>query len=110
MIIQFSSDSSAIIRHEHLIGKICKLSERGVQLEYEYEKIFGIGNGDHARLNHFLCHMGGRYEMSLMFIGEQPYIKNGVVWYCVKEIGEGVLGDWYWYTLNQLVICEEKIK
>ena len=96
--------------HTHLIGKICKLTEFGLELEKEYEQIFGFGNYESAKTIHLYCYIGGRYEMSLMFIDEKPHIVNGIIWYCVKEIGVGVMGDWHWYTLNQLIICNEENK
>ena len=74
--------------HTHLVGKICKLTEFGVELEKEYVELFGIGNVYKAMSIYYFCHMGGKYEMSLIFINEKPYSKNGVTWYCVKEIGK----------------------
>lgn len=94
--------------HTHLIGKICKPTEFGVELEKEYEEIYKFGNWQKANQIYFFCHMGGRFEMSLMFIDQKPEVYNGIVWYCVKEIGVGVSGDWHWYTLNQLMICNEE--
>lgn len=94
--------------HTHLVGKICKLTEFGVALEKEYEENFKIGNWNKALQTYHFCHMGGKYEMSLMFIDQKPYPINGVLFYCVKEVGVGVMGDWHWYSLNQLMICEER--
>lgn len=91
--------------HSHLVGKIAKLTERGLILEKEYEELFGIGNYGKSQLIHYYCNCGGRYEISLMFIDEKPVKRNGVTWFCVKEIGTGVSGDWHYYTLNQLMIC-----
>lgn len=92
--------------HTHLIGKICKLTEFGVELEKEYEQLFKRGNSQSAMQIFYFCHRGGRYEMSLMFIDQPPFTKDNNTWYCVKEVGVGVMGDWHWYTLNQLMICE----
>lgn len=92
--------------HTHLIGQIAKLTEFGMELEKEYEDVFGFGNYSSARQIHYFCYMGGKYEMSLMFIDEPPTTHNGETWYCLKEVGVGVMGDWHWYTLNQLMICE----
>ncbi len=91
--------------HTDLIGKICKLTSFGVELEREYEQLFGIGNYNQAEMIYGYCHRGGKHEMSLMFIDEPPVRRNGVIWFCVKETGVGVSGDWLWYTLDQLMIC-----
>lgn len=93
--------------YDYLVGRIAKVTALGVVLEKEYEALFGFGNWQKAEFNHWACHMGGRYEMSLMFIDEEPHEVKGIVWYCLKEVGIGVSGDWHWYTLNQLMICEE---
>ena len=93
--------------HTHLIGKICKLTELGVQLEKEYQEMFGVGSWITAKELFGYCYSGNKYELSLMFIDEKPIRKHGLVWYCVKEIGVGVSGDWHWFTLNQLIICDE---
>jgi hypothetical protein len=92
--------------HTDMIGKIAKLTERGVLLEKEYVDLFGIGNEIFAKLLHQYCYEGGKYEISFMFIDEPPFKKNGVTWFCLKEVGMGVSGDWYWFTLNQLMICQ----
>lgn len=92
--------------HTHFIGKIAKLTEKGLELENDYEKLFGIGNYGKSHIIHYYCHCGGRYEMSLMFIDEKPIKINGATWFCVKEIGVGVSGDYHYYTLDQLKISE----
>lgn len=91
-----------------LLGCIAKLTEFGVELEKEYEKTFGIGSYNRAFRIWYYCHLEGRYQMSLMFIDQQPYVKNGVKFYCLKEVGVGVMGDWHWFSLNQLIVCNEK--
>ena len=95
-----------IDEHTDLIGKIAKLSEFGVELEKEYEELFNVGNYCNAKDIYFYCHRGGRYEMSLIFIDEPPIKHNGITWFCLKEVGVGVNGDWHWFTLNQLIICD----
>jgi hypothetical protein len=42
-----------------------------------------------------------------MFIDEKPIKRNGVIWYCLKEVGKYSTGDYYWFTLNQVLICSE---
>lgn len=94
--------------HTDLIGKICKPTLFGLELEKEYENLIGFGNSNkYARLYDY-CTCGGKYELSLMFINERPFVKYNTVWYCLKEIGVSCNGDWHWLTLNQLVVCEEK--
>jgi hypothetical protein len=93
--------------HKELIGKICKLTAFGVQLELEYEKEFGIGNHSNAKRLFDYCHSENQYEISLMFIDERPMKLNGMVFYCLKEIGKGSTGDWHWFTLNQIMLCNE---
>lgn len=92
--------------HTQFIGKICKLTEFGVCLEVEYEKLFGIGSEYTANRTFYYCHLGGRYEMSLMFIDEPPIKKESMTWFCLKEIGVGVSGDYHWHTLDQIIICK----
>jgi hypothetical protein len=93
--------------HTELIGKICKLTSFGVELEKEYEQVFGVGNYHSAQTLFEYCHCGNKYELSLMFIDEKPIKRNGVVWYCLKEIGKYSTGDYYWVTLCQVMICSE---
>lgn len=92
---------------DSLVGRIAKLTERGVLLAKEYEELLGIGSEGSARKIHEYCHMGGQYEMSLIFINEPPFIAKGVTFYFLKEIGKGVGGDWHLYSLNQLIFCNE---
>lgn len=92
--------------HTPLIGKIAKLTSFGVQLEKEYEKLLEIGNSHIAKRIHYYNHCGGRYETKLIFIDEPPFEYAGVKFYCLKEIGTGANGDWYWFSMNQLIICE----
>jgi hypothetical protein len=92
--------------HTDLIGKIAKLTDFGVEIEKQYQETFKIGNYSKAqRINHY-CYLGNKYEMSLIFINEKPIKRNGVIWFCLKEIGFGVSGDLHWFTLNQLMISE----
>lgn len=91
--------------HTHLIGKLCKLTEMGLELEKEYEKLFHMGNYERAR-TFYMYHEKGPYQVLFMFIDEPPYNRDGLTWYCVKEVGKGCMGDYHWYTLDQLMICD----
>ncbi len=95
------------VPHKSLIGRIAKVTERGILLAKEYEELLGIGSENSTKKIYEYCHMGGQYEMSLIFINEAPFRIHGVTFYCLKEIGKGVGGDWHWYSLNQLVFCNE---
>lgn len=88
------------------IGKICKITAFGVELEKEYEQLFGIGNYNSALLLFEYCYCNNNSELNLMFIDEVPITRNGVTWYCMKEVGKYASGDYYWYTLNQVMICK----
>lgn len=92
--------------HTHLIGKVAKTNHLAVYLEREYVAAFGIGNVDTTESCHYYCHCGGRYEMSLVFIDQPVFRNSSLTWYCLKEIGTGVNGDWHWFTLDQLFISE----
>lgn len=92
--------------HTSLIGKIAKLTEMGVILEKEYEELFQIGNYGKAQIINHYCYTDTRYEMHLCFVDEKPIKRNGVTWFCVREIGTGTSGDLHYFTLNQLMICE----
>ncbi len=92
--------------HTDLIGKICKLTRFGVQLEYQYERELCVGDWYRAERLRYYCGLRNEHEISLMFIDEKPHTQNGVTWFCVKEVGQDVNGDWHWFTLNQLIICE----
>ena len=87
------------------IGKIAKLTEFGVLLSKEYEAIFHFGNPLVDESVNYYCHCGGRYEISLMFVDEAPEKRNELTWWCLKEIGIGASGDYHWYTLDQLIMC-----
>lgn len=96
----------AVQDHSYLIGKIAKTSPLAVELEVEYERLFEVGNVNQIQMIDYYCHCGGRYELSLIFLDEPVYKKKGMTWYCLKDIGTGASGDWYWLTLDQLIICE----
>lgn len=91
--------------HNSLIGKVCKLTKFGLELEKEYEKLFRVGNYMSSLNVYMYCHDSVEYEMWLIFVDESPIVKDGVVWYCLKEIGYESTGDYRWYTLNQVMIC-----
>lgn len=91
--------------HSNLIGKLCKLSEFGVVLEKEYRELFGIGNEQNAELLQYYCFCGGPHEVCLMFIDEPPHQHYSLTFYCVKEVGKNASGDWHWFTLDQLILC-----
>lgn len=76
----------------------------GVNLEREHERLFKIGNYHKAECIYYWCF--NQKDYALMFIDELPIIKFTKTWYCVKEIGDDTNGDWYWFTLDQLMICE----
>jgi hypothetical protein len=92
--------------HTDLIGKLAKLTEFGVKLEEQYKEMFNVGNVWTAKMVHNYCYCKGRYEISLMFVDEPPIKRNGVTWFCLKEVGQVIYGDLRWFTLNQLVLCE----
>lgn len=93
--------------HTDLVGKLCKLTEMGVILEKEYHELYGIGSVYTAeRLLWWHNQTIEKYRILLMFINEPPMTIYGKTFYCVKEIGNGSNGDWYWFTLDQLMICE----
>lgn len=98
-------DLKVIGEHSYLIGKIAKLTTLGVLLEKKYEELFGVGNAHKAEFINYYCYIGGRYEMSLIFIDEPPEKRGGIMFYWLEEIGVGVMGDWHLYTLEQLMIC-----
>lgn len=92
--------------HDWLVGKVCKLSILGVELEKEYYEMFSIGNYEKAKQIHKYCYDFGTTELNLIFIDQDPFVRGAITWYCLKEIGKTYCGNWHWYTLNQLIICE----
>lgn len=92
--------------HTDLIGKLCVITSIGVQLEREYEQMYGIGNYQSAQLLYHYNHES-KYKFLLMFIDEKPFSKFNETWFCVKEVGKWSNGDMHWFTLNQLMICEQ---
>ena len=105
LIIEVDFELSTI--HKPLLGKLAKLTEFGVDLEKEYEELFGIGNYYQALHLCYYCHSKGKYEISLMFIDETPIKRGGVLWYYLKDVGKYAEGNYYLFTLNQLMICSE---
>jgi hypothetical protein len=91
--------------HTTFIGKICKLTSIGVEIEKEYEKLFGIGNYFTAERLFYYCHSNNENKLILIFIDEKPITKHGLTWFCLKEIGNNSANDYYWFTLDQIVIC-----
>lgn len=92
--------------HTDLIGKIAKLNNIAYHLELEYEEMYKVGNANRMKTllffqNEHIC------KMMFLFIDEKPIKKFNETWFCLKEIGNGVNGDWHWFTLNQLIICEQ---
>lgn len=91
--------------HNHLIGKICKLTDFGLVLANEYQAMFGIGNFVTARMLHWSMQQPGNKVM-LMFNKERPFNRLGTTWYCFTEVGEEGNGDYHWFTLDQVVVCK----
>jgi hypothetical protein len=91
--------------HTSFIGKLSKLTEMGLMLEKEYEILFNIGNYGKAEMLFYYCYAQGRYQINLMFVDEKPVTRDGLIWFCLKEVGVGVYGDLHWFTLDQLIIC-----
>lgn len=91
--------------HTDLIGKLCKLTPMGVVLEKQYEELLGIGNPYNAELLYHY-HQEGKYQLLLIFVDEQPWVFHGHIFFCVKDIGNGAMEDYHWFTLDQLIICE----
>ena len=91
--------------HTPLIGKLAKLTAMGLHLEQEYQTLFEVGNYFKAQLIHYYCYLQNKYEINLIFIDEAPIKRDGLTWFCLKEIGNGVHGDYHWFTLDQLMVC-----
>ena len=83
-----------IEEHSWLIGKMAKLHSSAVAIEQGYTEAIGIGDVDKIDKLYWRCHCGG------------PYRRLGVVFYCLQEIGNGVFGDWHWFSLEQLIVCD----
>ena len=90
--------------HTEHIGKICKLTSFGVELEKEYELLFGIGNHYSALMLFDFCNNN---EVRLMFVDEKPFSREGVIWYCLKDVGKYSEVNYHWFTMNQILICSE---
>lgn len=43
-------------------------------------------------------------KMFFTFVNEAPFWKNNNWFYCLAD---SELGDYYWFTLNQLIICTD---
>lgn len=96
--------------HLQLVGKLAVLTEFGVELSEQYRILYDVGNPE-SDLNILKwCQDLGKYKVRLIFIDE-PSIKVGNLrFFCLKEVGVGIgkYGDWHWFTLDQLMICDEK--
>jgi len=92
--------------HYLLVGKLAVITDFGLLLEKEYKKMFGIGNASAYKTLLRYCKDDGKYKIRLMFIDEKPINKENLTFFCLKEIGKGTHGDWYWFTLDQLIICD----
>lgn len=91
--------------HKWLVGKIAKLHYSAIEIERGYMSNIGIGNVHKVELMYWQQHSRGKYETSLMFVDEPPFRQKGVVFYCLQEIGKEAFGDWHWFSLEQLIIC-----
>jgi thymidine kinase len=93
--------------HTDLVGKLCKITSFGIELEKEYVQLFGVGNVHTAQMAHLYCYNSSeKYAIKLMFIDEVPFFKNGMTWYFLKSVGKYANGDYYLYTLDQLLISD----
>jgi len=93
--------------NHHLIGKLAVITDFGLQLEEQYKKLFGVGNIYSYRQLLRYCKADGQYKIRLMFIDEKPHQHNNLTFFCLKEIGKGCSGDWHWFTLDQLMVCDD---
>lgn len=88
-----------------LIGKIAKLHSQAEELEREYVSMYNVGSVNTIRK--LLYFQNFHYsKMKFLFIDEKPVRKFNETWFCLKEIGKDVNGDYHWFTLNQLIMCE----
>lgn len=56
-----------------MIGKVAKLHSSAVAIEQGYTEAIGIGDVDKIDKLYWRCHCGGPYEISFMFVDEQPF-------------------------------------
>lgn len=80
-----------------LIGKFCRLTDDAF-LECEF---FGM-NPTQTRIN---INYQKSHNVVYRFLKEKPFFAHGQYFYCVADRKD--LENWFWYTLNQLVICKE---
>lgn len=98
-------DIRLIPEYKWLVGKLAKLSKDAHHIELGYLDNIGIGNPDKISELIYQCYRNDEYQIKFMFVNEPPFKKMGVEFYCLQEIGNVVFGDWYFFSLEQLIIC-----
>ena len=92
--------------YKTLIGKTAKLTKQGVKIENLYNNPLKMGYYK-AMILFDYCYRPDEFQISFQFVDEPPETQNGITYYCLKQIGKHSSGDWYWFTLDQLMICDE---
>ena len=92
--------------HRPLVGKLAKPGPLYRTLVKEYRALFNVGESDYAaEMLEWACSREGDFEVTLLFIDEEPIQHGGIMWFCLKEIGKDGNGDYHYLTLDQLVLC-----
>lgn len=80
---------------DDLVGKIAHLvpyaEKFAIANEHEYDRLFFFQNIHVCR-------------MFFRFVRETPHWHNNQWYYCLEDSESG---DYYWFCLNQLIICTE---
>lgn len=79
-----------------LIGKVCRLNKDAPGISK------ASGFRDTQALN--LISWQESHGLKFVFIGEEPTYHKCQWLYCIAELPD--LDNWYWFYLNQLIICE----
>ena len=92
--------------HKPYLGKLAKPGPLYRTLVKEYRALFGVGESDYAaEMLEWACGREGSFEVTLLFIDEAAISRGGITWFCLKAIGKDGNGDYYYLTLDQLVLC-----
>jgi hypothetical protein len=85
-----------------LLGKICHL--RNDASKYDHHIINRNKPGYGINTYDFLLMIQNHQDEFFRFVDETPVYENGYWLYCVADSWDR---NYYWFSLNQLIICSE---
>jgi hypothetical protein len=95
--------------HTPLLGQLAKITRLGVSLEANISNCSALGVFTRPGGCITTVTIGANAPCACCLSMSRPSGGETLPGFCLKEVGQDSTGDWYWYTLDQLLICGESV-